>query len=264
MNSVLFAVLSVAVIGLIAGLVLSVASVVMAVKSDETVEKIRACLPGANCGACGFSGCDGYAEALAKGEAAPGLCAPGGAELNRKLGEMLGVETAETQPKTASVFCNGTCDRVGSKMHYHGIMSCAAASTLYSGPSDCTFGCIGLGDCVKACKFGAIKVRNGRAVVDTDKCTACTACVGVCPKGIIGMIPKKPQAKIACSNRDKGAVTRKLCTVGCIGCGKCVKTCEVGAITLENNLAEIAPDKCIACGKCIEVCPVGCISAENA
>lgn len=260
MNSILLAVIIVAGIGLVAGLGLSIASIVMAVKTDEKVEALRAELPGANCGACGFSGCDGYAEALAKGEAKPGLCAPGGAEMNAKLGEILGVAVEMTEPMVATVKCNGTCDHVGNKMHYFGVSTCKAANMMYGGNLACSFGCLGFGDCMKACQYGAIEVINGKANVNPEKCTACTACQKACPKSIIEMMPKeKAYAKIVCSNKDKGAVARKVCEVACIGCGKCAKLCPTEAIKLENNLGRIDPDKCIACGKCVEACPQKCI-----
>lgn len=260
MNSILLAVIIVAGIGLVAGLGLSIASIVMAVKTDEKVAALRAELPGANCGACGFSGCDGYAEALAKGEAKPGLCAPGGAEMNAKLGEILGVAVEMTEPMVATVKCNGTCDHVGNKMHYFGVSTCKAANMMYGGNLACSFGCLGFGDCMKACQYGAIEVINGKANVNPEKCTACTACQKACPKSIIEMMPKeKAYAKIVCSNKDKGAVARKVCEVACIGCGKCAKLCPTEAIKLENNLGRIDPDKCIACGKCVEACPQKCI-----
>ncbi len=260
MNNILIAVIIVSAIGLIAGLVLSIASVLMAVKTDEKVEKLRAELPGANCGACGYSGCDGYAEALAKGEAKPGACAPGGLEMNAKLGEILGASVEMAEPMVAVVKCNGTCDHVGNKMHYTGVSTCKAANMMYGGTLACSFGCLGFGDCEKACQYDAIKVVNGKATVDRSKCTACTACTRMCPKSIIEMMPReKVFAKVVCSNKDKGAVARKVCEVACIGCMKCVKVCPVDAITVENNLARIDPAKCIACGKCVEVCPAKCI-----
>ena len=259
MSSIILATIIVGAIGLIAGVGLSVSSVLFAVKSDETVEKLRAEMPGANCGACGYSGCDGYAEALAKGECKPGLCAPGGASVNEKLGEILGIGVNLCEPMAAVVLCNGTTEHVGKKTVYSGVMTCKAVNSLYAGNLDCSYACLGYGDCARACMFDAITVENGRAYVDKTKCTGCSACVKACPKGIISLLPADIKEVVICSNKDKGAETRKLCDVGCIGCMRCVKACEYDAVHVEENLAVIDPAKCTACGRCYEVCPVKCI-----
>lgn len=253
------AIIIVGVIGLICGIGLSIASVLMSVPVDETVSKIREELPGANCGACGYSGCDGYAEALAKGETKPGLCSPGGEALNQKLAEILGVDVEKTEPKTAFVKCNGNCENTSKKYEYFGVETCLAANMLYGGDGDCAFGCLGYGDCQNACPFGAISVKSGIAVVNKELCTACGLCTEVCPKNIIDIVPIEKTVRVNCSNTDKGALTRKVCKVGCIGCMKCVKVCEVGAISVENNLARIDYSKCIDCKKCAENCPVNAI-----
>ncbi len=259
MNPILIATIIVSAIGLIAGLGLSICSIIMSVKSDETVEKLRNELPGANCGACGYSGCDGYAEALAKGESKPGLCTPGGAEVNNKLGEILGVSVELSEPTVATVLCNGTLKNTSTKMFYTGVQTCKAANMLYSGTSACAYGCLGLGDCQRACIFNAITVKDGRAYVEKSKCTSCGACVKTCPKGIIALLPAKAKETVLCSNKDKGAVAKKACDAACIGCGKCARVCEFGAVTVENNLAKIDPEKCTACGACFDACPTKCI-----
>lgn len=257
---ILTAVLVVAVIGAVAGIGLSVASVVMAVPVDEKAEKIREVLPGANCGACGYSGCDAYAKALADGAKTITLCAPGGADVAQKIGEILGVQAGEIKAKSAVVRCKGNCDNVSNNFVYDGIESCAMAAQLSGGPSACKYGCIGLGDCVKACEYGAIKVCNGVAVVDKSLCKACKKCVAACPKGLIKVVDvSEPKPYVYCMNNDKGAVTRKDCKAGCIGCMKCKKVCENDAIEVTNNLARIHLSRCVNCGKCIEVCPNHCI-----
>ncbi len=260
MNELILPILIVAGIGLIAGLGLAIASIVMAVPKNEKAEKVLEVLPGANCGACGYSGCSGYAEALAKGEAAPGLCFPGGAAVSAAIAEVLGVEAGKVEYKTALVHCMGTYDNTSDKMEYQGLSSCAAAAQLFGGIGSCSYGCMGLGDCAAACDYGAITVCNGVASINPEKCRGCSKCVAACPKKLISFVPLKPQAVVRCSNCDKGAATRKVCKTGCIGCMKCVKACEFGAVEVKNFLARVDPERCTGCGKCVESCPQGCIT----
>lgn len=261
MNPILFAVIVVSVIGLIGGIVLSVASVLMSVPTDENIEKIREELPGANCGGCGYSGCDGYAEAVAKGEAPGNLCSPGGAETAQKISEILGVDSGEFIPKVARLKCRGGCEETTRTFEYSGVKTCSALSAMFSGNKSCKYGCLGLGDCMAVCKNGAIKVgENGYAEIDEDLCTGCGNCAKVCPKGVIEMVQKDiPAYYVVCNNTDKGAVARKECKTACIGCGICTKQCEFDAVKVENNLASIDPEKCTSCGKCAEKCPQKCI-----
>ena len=173
--------------------------------------------------------------------------------------ELLGVAAGEVEYKTALVHCMGSHDNTTDRMKYQGISSCAAAVQLYGGISSCSFGCMGLGDCAAVCEYDAIKVCNGVASIDPNRCKGCSKCVQACPKHLISFVPLKPQAVVRCSNCDKGGVTRKLCKVGCIGCMKCVKACESGAVTVNQFKASVDPAKCTACGKCVEVCPQDCI-----
>lgn len=261
MNAILIAVLTAAVLALIAGLILAVASVVFAVPKDETVEQLKDMLPGANCGACGFSGCEGYAAAMAHEGAAVGLCSPGGEAVAKATGELLGVSGTVVK-KAAVVHCAG-CDGLTEKtLDYRGLRSCAAAMKFYGGGKSCTYGCLGYGDCAAVCDHGAISIENGIAVVNETLCVGCGECVGVCPKSLIAVSADPQAATVKCHNRDKGGIARKVCKVACIGCMKCQKVCESGAITVTDFLASIDPDKCTACGKCIEVCPQGCITGS--
>ena len=171
----------------------------------------------------------------------------------------IGVAAGEVEYKTALVHCMGSHDNTTDRMKYQGIGSCAAAVQLYGGISSCSFGCMGLGDCAAVCEYDAIKVCNGVASIDPNRCKGCSKCVQACPKHLISFVPLKPQAVVRCSNCDKGGVTRKLCKVGCIGCMKCVKACESGAVTVNQFKASVDPAKCTACGKCVEVCPQDCI-----
>lgn len=250
---ILLPVIIVGIIGLIAGVGLSLASKFMSVPVNENQEKIRDVLPGANCGACGFSGCDGYAAALAEGKAEPNKCAPGGASCAASIAEILGVEVS-VDPKIAFIACNGNKNITKEKYEYSGMKSCTAASMLHKGPLECQYGCIGFGDCAKACPFGAISLENGKPIVCEDICVGCGKCTTACPKSLISLIPKNHTVTVNCSNRDKGVSVVKNCSVSCIACGMCVKACENGAVKLENNLPVIDANLCTNCGKCKAAC----------
>ena len=260
-------------LGLVFGLVLAAASKVFYVETDPRLEQLNECLPGANCGGCGFAGCGAYAEAVLKGEAPVGKCASGGNEAAKAMAAIMGVEAGEVTRKVALVRCSGarTYDAEGNltkgakmKAHYEGFHDCLAASRVGgSGPLSCKFGCLGYGSCTKVCKYGAISVKNGVAVVDEDLCVGCMACAQVCPRKIITAVEPSQNVIIACNSLAKGAVTNRACTVGCIGCGKCMKNCPSGAITITNNLAQIDSSKCTNCGECAKVCPKGLIKDSN-
>ena len=259
MTPIIIAVVTVAAIGLIAGIILTLASHFMAIKVDEKVVKVRECLPGANCGACGYAGCDEYAEKVAGGIAKTTLCVPGGQKCAADIAEALGVEAGEVKELRGMVRCCGTTGKDSMVYDYQGVKTCAACHSFYQGRRSCSYGCLGYGDCVSVCKFNAISIENGVAKIDPDLCTGCGACAKICPKHLIYMIPKKSHICVACSSHNKGAQTRKLCTSGCIGCMKCQKTCKHGAISVDQNLAVVDPSLCVNCGECVEVCPVGCI-----
>ncbi len=257
MNPILSAIIIVAAIGLIAGLGLAVASVVMAVPVDEKAEKIREVLPGANCGACGFSGCDGYAAALSEGKTTEtNLCSPGGGSVSNEIAKITGLAAGSVIPQAAVVLCQGSCDNCDTKLNYNGVLSCSMAQQLFGGPKTCNYGCIGFGDCVKACPYNAIKICDGVARIDPTMCRACKMCVNTCPKHLIELLPLNvDQAAVLCKNGNKGASTRKECKTGCIGCMKCVKVCESDAVSVSGNKAHVDSSKCTGCGKCTEVCP---------
>lgn len=255
---ILIPVIIVSVIGLIAGVGLSLASKYMSVPVDEKQENIREALPGANCGACGYSGCDGYAEAVAKGDAAPNLCAPGGNTAAQAMADILGVEV-KTQEKAAFIACGGNRELSLSKYAYEGMQSCMAASLLHGGPLQCEYGCIGFGDCAKACQFGGITMVNGKPVIDPDICSGCGSCAAACPKSLISIVPKNAPVRVLCANKSKGAAVAKSCKVSCIACMLCEKNCPTGAIKVVDNLAVIDYSLCTGCGKCKEVCKRGVI-----
>ncbi len=259
---ILIPVLIVGGIGLLAGIILSAASVFMAVPKDEKAEALLDVLPGANCGACGFSGCSGYAKAMSEGKAEPGLCSPGGDAAARACAEILGSGEVSVVKKYAVVRCLGSDDNADTRMVYEGMQSCAGAQLL-GGLTDCRFGCMGLGDCLSVCEYGAIKICNGLAQIDKEKCVGCSKCAAACPRGMITLIPKKRQAVVLCQSCDKTRDTIDVCKVGCVGCGRCQRICPRKAIAVENGLARIDPELCVGCGRCFDECPRRVIRIET-
>ena len=243
---------------------LTLANHYFAVPVDKKEAEIRDCLPGANCGACGYSGCDAYAKALASGEIAePNLCIPGGDKTAAGIAAILGVDAGEVVEQVAYVACNGNCDVTSRKFDFQGHKTCRTANLVYCGDKLCSFACLGYGDCVAVCPEGAISIENGVARINPQICIGCGICARTCPNGIIHLINDTSRVVVECSSNAKGAETRKSCKNGCIGCAKCEKTCPEGAIHVVNNLAVIDYSKCTGCGKCAEVCPVHCIHEGN-
>ena len=257
-DSVIFPILVVLLIGCVAGLVLSVASKFFAVKTDERVTKVRAELPGANCGACGYSGCDAYAAAVVAG-AKTNLCVPGGVSTAQKVSEIMGVSSEGVVAKVAVVKCSGNQNVAGYIMDYQGPKTCVACNSFYQGRRSCSHGCLGYGDCVSVCPNGAISIVEGVAVVDRTLCVGCGLCAKQCPNHLIDIIPATARAYVGCSSCDKGAYTRKVCKAGCIGCKKCERSCPNGAAKVVNNLASIDVNLCTNCGECAKQCPTGAI-----
>ena len=263
---ILIPVLVLSAIALLCAIVLTVSSSFFAVKEDERALLIRDRLPGANCGACGFSGCDAYAKALSEGNTCDtSLCVPGGDGVAKDLADILGVEAGEVVEMVAYVACNGSCSPEERKYDYSGPLSCASANLFFAGDRDCTFACLGYGDCMKVCPRNAISIDPEKhiAEIDPKKCIGCGLCAKKCPNGIIHLIKDTERVVVKCNNHNKGAEVRKICKNGCIGCGLCVKKCPTGAITLNNNLATIDYTKCTGCGVCRDNCPSKCIKVGN-
>ena len=262
---ILYAVLILGGLGLAFGLILAAASKVFYVETDPRLDALNECLPGANCGGCGYAGCGAYAEAVLNGTAPIGACASGGNECAAKMSAIMGVKAEAVARKVALVKCSGqkVYNEVGEQVGgakvkgiYEGFNDCLSASKVGGqGPLACKYGCLGYGSCVKACKYDAIKVIDGVAKVDVDKCVGCGACAKACPRHVIDLVEYGHDVIIACNSNAKGAVTSRSCTVGCIGCFKCQKICPNGAITINKNLASIDYSKCISCGLCATVCP---------
>jgi Na+-translocating ferredoxin:NAD+ oxidoreductase RNF subunit RnfB len=244
-------------IAVVVGILLLLCSHFFAVKENPLKRQVRECLPGINCGACGYKGCDDYASAIAEDGARPNLCIPGGQEVADQIGEILDIKVEPFEDVNAFVACNGNCDAAVKIADYEGVQTCSAASMLYGGTNACRFGCLGFGDCAAVCPASAICLKDGIAHVDSSLCIGCGLCQTVCPKHVISMLPQDAKVVVMCSNEDKGADARKACKNPCIGCKKCEKVCPHGAVTVVNNLAKIDYAKCEGCGACAEACPTG-------
>ena len=256
MKTILLSMLVLGALGGIFGALLAFASKIFYVEVDPKQAAVREVLAGANCGGCGYPGCDGYAAAVARGEAPCNKCVAGGAAVAEKVSEIMGVSADAADKMVAFVPCSG-CEGVAEKrFNYTGPIDCQAAM-LFGGKSNklCTFACIGLGNCERACQFDAMHVINGIAHVDRSKCVGCGACVDTCPKNIVQLIPESLRIHPACSSHDKGGVVMKMCSVGCIGCMKCQRECPADAIVVKDNLAQVDPSKCVQCGHCADICP---------
>jgi len=262
--NILYAVLVLGVMGAVFAALLGVAAKVFAVEVDPREEAVLSCLAGANCGGCGYPGCSGYAAAVVKGEAPTDKCGPGGAATAAKVAEIMGVAAGSTEKMIAFVPCSGSSENAALKFDYTGPKTCQAAMGYGGkGTKVCSFSCIGYGDCVKACKFGAMHVVDGVAKVDREKCVGCMACAEACPKHIIVKVPYSQNELVSCRSNDKGPAVTKACKVGCIGCMKCAKECPADAIKIENFLAHIDPAKCVGCGHCETVCPRHIIKPQD-
>ena len=255
-TGIVAATLSVALVGLFIGIFLGIAGEKFKVETDPREEEVLSVLPGNNCGGCGYAGCASLAKAIASGEAPVNGCPVGGAAVAGRVAEIMGLEAGEMVKTTAFVMCAGDCEKAGSNFDYYGSQSCRMQAKLPSGGAKkCSYGCLGGGDCVAACQFGAISIKNGIAVVDREKCTSCSACVAACPKKLIEIVPYDNHVRVACSSKDKGPVVMKACSVGCIGCRMCEKNCPSGAITVTDMHAHIDYSKCTQCGLCAQKCP---------
>jgi Na+-translocating ferredoxin:NAD+ oxidoreductase RNF subunit RnfB len=256
---ILYAIVALGGLGILFGFVLGLADKKFAVEVDERVKAVRAAVSGANCGACGYAGCDAYAEAVVRGDAKANACTPGGARTVRTIAEIMGVNAVAQEPMVARVRCQGTCERVSARYDYSGLHSCRAVSGISGGPNACEFGCVGFGECLSACAFGAISMVDGIAVVNDAACTGCGMCVGVCPRNIIQMLPRDQTIVVMCRNEAVGRIARLQCKTACVGCKRCEKACPTESIRVVNGVAVIDENTCTRCGACIPVCPMHCI-----
>ena len=261
MNTLIWSLVILGGLGILFGAGLGIAAKKLAVDRDERIDKVRECLPGANCGGCGFPGCDGLAAAIVEGKAVPTACAVCSKDNITAIGDIMGIEVEMGERKVARVLCQGGVSTCTERGDYRGMTDCRGAHLVSGGTKECVFGCMGLGSCVKVCKFDAIKINeDGVAIVDESLCTGCGSCVSVCPKHVITLLPASKKTYVRCANPYFGKQVLNTCTAGCIGCKLCAKNCPEGAITMVNNLPVIDLEKCTDCGLCAEKCRAKCIA----
>jgi len=254
--SILVAVLTLGLLGVAFSILLAYSFKRFAVKVDPRVEQVQAVLPGANCGACGYAGCIGLAEAIVAGKAEAGGCVAGGNAVAAKVAELMGVSLNPTSETVAFVACRAGRGQARKLYSYEGVDNCQAANLLFGGDKLCSYGCLGLGSCARACPFGAIRVNaEGLAVVDRAKCRSCRKCVAACPRKLIAMVAKTQEVLVACANHDKGRRAKEVCEIACTACRICEKNCPAKCIVVPDGLSVIDYAKCTQCGTCVEKCP---------
>lgn len=267
--TVLITIISLSLLALVSAVILYFVAQKFKIFEDPRIDEVQAVLPAANCGGCGFAGCRNFAEALVVADSFEGLnCPVGGAETMGAAAKILGKEALQVDPLVAVLLCNGTPDFRPRTSKYDGAQECRIMHSLYIGETDCSYGCMGYGDCVKACSFDAMYLDSSTElpVIIDDKCVACGACVKACPRDLIELRKKAKKDRkiyVACSNCDKGGPAKRACNVACTGCTKCVKVCAFDAIKIENNLAYIDAKKCTFCRKCVAECPTDAILEIN-
>ncbi len=265
MTAIVIATVTVGIVGILIGVLLGIASEVFKVEVDEKEIQVREALPGNNCGACGYPGCDGLAKAIASGEAKVNQCPVGGQPVAAKIAVIMGVDdVGASEKKVAFVKCKGNCNYTKKLYTYSGLYDCNGAMVVPgAGGKSCEYGCMGYGSCVKACEFDSIHIVDGIALVDKEKCVACGKCVSACPKKLIDMVPYKAKTLVQCNSQDKGKTVKDKCSVGCIGCTMCVKQCQDDAIHMVGNVALVDYSKCIECGRCAMKCPTKVIISDK-
>ncbi|MDD2736417.1 MAG: RnfABCDGE type electron transport complex subunit B [Desulfuromonadaceae bacterium] len=266
----LIAVISLAVMGGLFGIILGIAGKKFAVEVDPRVEELLNFMPGANCGACGMAGCGAFAEAIVAGEVNPRLCAPGGASLYEKIAAIMGTDVSSYEErKVAQLLCQGGFEQSKMLYEYKGVHDCHLALANFKGPKACNYGCVRMGNCSRVCPFGAIQMgSDGLPVINFYLCTGCNKCVVECPQQILQLVGVSRQVHVRCLNTDKGKDARPICTTACIKCKLCEKNCPEDAVHVvpfgNGTVALVDYEKCTNCGICAAKCPTKAIQKNAA
>lgn len=260
-TAIILAAVSISGIGLLLGIGLGYAGKKFEVDADPRIGEIAALLPGTNCGGCGYAGCEAFALSVLSGEAKPSACGVNSTENTIKISQIMGIKATQRDKQTAYIKCSGNFSNSSYKYDYEGMDDCIAMVRLFEGPKCCGYGCLGGGNCARACLFGAIETKDGLAVIDKEKCTSCGLCLKKCPRNLISLRPYNIDIIVCCNSFDIGKTVKSFCEAGCIGCKICEKACKFEAISVSSNLAVIDYDKCRSCNVCTKKCPTGAILA---
>lgn len=207
---------------------------------DPRAEQLAPLMPGANCGGCGFAGCNDYVQAMIEGRAKPGLCPSMTKENIQKAAKILGEEATEREPMVAVVLCSGDDTLATKRAMYNGVNDCRNAVIISGASKSCQYGCLGMGTCARACPFGAIEITEHHlAKVHADVCVGCGKCVAACPRNVIKLVPRSVKAQVFCNSPATGKIKLPQCKASCIGCHKCEKAAEAGQITFNGFLATV-------------------------
>ena len=242
MSTALFAMICVAGICLVLGLVIGIVGKLFAVETNPLIEVAEELLPGANCGGCGFAGCSDFAKSLVAKTSEPSQCPVCSPNDIDAISDALGISAEMGEKMVAIVLCGGDNDKAAKVVNYNGVKDCKSAALVANGDKGCVYGCLGMASCARACPFGAIEMKNGLAIVHPDLCVGCGKCVETCPRNLIKMVPAKASVHVYCSSPEKGAAKRKVCSVSCIGCRKCIKAAEEGQMSMNGFVAQVNYD----------------------
>lgn len=238
--TLLLAILTMGGLGLLFAAGLAIADKKLRVEEDPKIAKVNDALPGVNCGACGYAGCNDFAVNVVEGNADVTGCPVGGSDTARDVAMIMGVEAGSTTKMLPIILCKGgNSEAVNKMVKYYGPLSCSAMDIVSGGEKHCMYGCLGAGDCVEACPFDAmIMNHDGIPEVVPELCTSCGICVKSCPRDIIEMHPIDRDVFVFCKNQDDAKTAKEVCNVACVACGICAKKSD-GAIEIINNVGVI-------------------------